>query len=294
MRPRGFIYNWQPNENTRRLLEHVAAVLSDYRDYLPVTLRQVYYRLVAKNVIDKTERAYKRLCEACNKARRADIIKWADIRDDGLMMRDPGGFTEFSEVINTLKGFAGGFRYDRQQGQPKNLIVWCEAQGMAPQLQRIAGPYSIPVYSSGGFDSVTTKHNFARDLPADKESLILHFGDHDPSGVHMYLSLFEDISAFAERFGGEVELHRIAVTPEQITDMNLPAAPPKKTDNRRFDGETVQAEAIPPDRLASIAESAIVHHIDHAALRIIHEREKRDQKLLTRFIDSYPEWRANL
>jgi len=81
--------------------------------------------------------------------------------------------------------------------------------------------------------------------------VVLHLGDYDPSGVHLFKALAEDVGAMIESLDGNVPLfYRLAVTPEQIGELALPSAPPKKTDRRAFDADyTVQCEAIPPDVL---------------------------------------------
>jgi hypothetical protein len=135
---------------------------------------------------------------------------------------------------------------------------------MLPQIKRIAGDFGITVLSSGGFDSTTIKHELA-GMAADWPVVeILHIGDHDPSGVHVFSALAEDVQAFAGP-AHEVRFTRLAVTPEQIQSLHLPTAPPKATDRRSFKGETAQAEAIAPDILAEIIRDAITSRIDHAA-----------------------------
>ena len=67
---------------------------------------------------------------------------------------------------------------------------------MVPQLGRVAEPYGIPVMSSGGFDSTTDRHAFAAQLAEhDRPTEVLHIGDHDPSGTHMFLAFLEDVEA---------------------------------------------------------------------------------------------------
>jgi hypothetical protein len=96
----------------------------------------------------------------------------------------------------------------------------------------------------------------------------LHIGDHDPSGVHVFSSLAEDVEAFSAWYDGDVEFVRVAVTPEQTALYNLRSAPPKPTDNRRFDGdETWQAEALDPRILAEIVTQAIEEADRPGALR---------------------------
>ena len=94
---------------------------------------------------------------------------------------------------------------------------------MVPQLNRVARRYGIPVRSSGGFDSTTVKHRLGELYGSKgKPVLVLHVGDHDPSGVHIHQNLSEDVGAFAAHYGGEVSVDRLAVTPEQQAEHNLP------------------------------------------------------------------------
>ena len=107
----------------------------------------------------------------------------------------------------------------------------------------------------------------------DKPVIVQHIGDFDPSGVHIYQSLADDVSAFVGELGGEVSFRRLAVTPKHIDEFVLPTAPAKATDNRSFDGQgTVQAEAIPPDQLAHILRDALASNFDFDA----HEKAKAE------------------
>ena len=134
---------------------------------------------------------------------------------------------------------------------------------MVPQLEMVAGDFGIQVLSSGGFDSITSKHAMAEEFSCHDSVEVLHLGDYDPSGVHMFASLDEDIRAFTDDMGGFVEFTRLAVTPEQIAEMRLPTAPVKKTDRRSFNGgSTVQCEAIEPDTLSDILRDAITERMD--------------------------------
>jgi hypothetical protein len=262
-RPRGFI-DWQPQAKTAALIEEVREVLDEYGDYLPLTIRQIFYRLVGARGYEKTERAYDRLVEVLNKARRARLIDFDTIRDDGFYRTAWLGWRSLEQAQQSLIKHASSYRLDRQTGQPVRLAVWCEASGMAPQLERVCKRYSIPVYSSGGFDSLTVKHALAEEFAKVEAVLVLHIGDHDPSGVHVFGSLDEDVSAFSSELGGFVNFGRLAVTSEQIERYGLPTAPPKGSDRRAFVGETVQAEALPPDTLAEILEQAIMANLDMA------------------------------
>lgn len=280
-RPRGFIDSWNPQPHTIALVLEVTSIIEENQDIAPLTLRQIFYMLVSNSGYEKTEKAYKRLCETLNKARRARLVPMDAIRDDKLRHIAPHGWNSAEELVDTYKYSAREFRLHRQEGQELHIMVWCEAGGMLPQLVNYCEDFGVPVLSSGGFDSVTTKHNFAKDV-CDYEAVeILHIGDHDPSGVHMCSSLDEDLTAFVDSYGGSVGVTRLAVTPYQVEDMGLPTSPPKSTDRRAFDGRTTQAEAIPPRRLKEIVQSAIVDRVDFEVREELLEREAEIRKHLT-------------
>ncbi len=192
---------WHPQRATLALLDTVQAVLIEYAAYLPLTLRQVFYRLVGAHGYDKTELAYSRLGEHLNRARRAGLIEFSAIRDDGITLVEPLMWDNPYELVETFLSHAEKFRLDRQDGQHRRLIFAVEAAGMVPQIQRIADPFGIAVHSSGGFDSLTAKRDLAERLGEWPTVEVLHIGDHDPSGVHLYLSMAEDVEEIADGLG---------------------------------------------------------------------------------------------
>jgi hypothetical protein len=114
-------------------------------------------------------------------------------------------------LFGYMKRLADGFRLDQQEGQKTRLFVMCEAAGMVPQLSGIVREYGITVLSGGGFNSVTANHAFAEDLTQYGWQAIevLHIGDHDPSGAHLFLALVEDVTAFADHYGVEITFTRL-------------------------------------------------------------------------------------
>jgi hypothetical protein len=250
-------------------------------------LRQLFYILVGRHGHEKTELAYDRLGELMNKARRARLVAMDAIRDDGFVEEGGHGYLNaddaYDSIIEGIETTARYFTLDRRQGQARHLVLWCKAQGMVPQLVRTADPYDVPVLSSGGFDSLTDKHRIAKCW-LDHPVTVLHLGDHDPSGVHCFSALAEDVGAFAANYGGDVEFVRLAVTIEQAERFELEPAPPKATDRRRFDGNrTFQLEALDPHMLASIVRGAIEERLDMAAyMAVLAAEEKARQDIVSR------------
>ena len=202
-RVRGFA-PWSPEKATLALLDQVRGVLDEYAAHLPLTIRQIFYRLVGAHDYEKTERAYQRLAEHLNRARRARMIPMDVIRDDGGTISEPDHWDSAEQFMATIRAMAKGFTLDHSAGQETRLVVICEAGGMVPQLARVAHPFGITVMSGGGFDSTTDRHNFAAALSEhDRPTEVLHIGDHDPSGVSMFLAFLEDVEAFTRELGGQ-------------------------------------------------------------------------------------------
>lgn len=283
-RHRGYIPNYRPQAKTLRLLEQADAVLDEYSAYWPLTCRQIFYRMVGAHGYDKTEAAYNRLCHHLANARRGQYIPFDAIRDDGVSTMRMDHFEGQDDFLRHVRMLGENYTRDKLAGQEIHLEVWCEASGMLPQLAAVGTPFSVQVYSSGGFDSLTAKKRLAnRICGIGKPAVILHLGDYDPSGVSIFNSVAEDVAAYvhADRIHGliSVEFERIALTREQVAGWDLPTAPAKASDSRskNWDGGTCQLEALPPDIIASILNGAIKRHIDADILEFDRKQEKHER-----------------
>jgi len=281
-RPKGYA-EWTPNAESELLIENVQSVLDEYRAQLPMTARQIFYRLVGAHGYDKTERAYKNLCEKLVRARRAKLIDFEDIRDDGTTsLGGDFGWSNTEEFYEGLRGSWKNYRRSKREGQPYRIELWCEAAGMAPQLERVGKDFGIEVYSTGGFSSVTVTHEIADRVlyNDDTPTVFLHVGDFDPSGESIFQSMTEDVEGFLGWQGDGLFLpERVALTEAQVAEYDLPTAPPKKTDSRskNWGGETTQAEALPPDLLAEIVTRALATHTDEAIMEEVKERAEEER-----------------
>ncbi|MET7299080.1 hypothetical protein [Embleya sp. NPDC005575] len=194
-----------------------------------MTLRQLWYVIQGQGVLPKTRRAYKRMCEYVGMARRSGRIPWESIRDDRQVAAEAplavAGPAHFWSVVGDL---AADYRTDRRYVQSSRLELWSETEGVVPQLVRVGEPFGISTYSGSGFAGLKGKHDAAeRAIAGGVKTVILHVGDHDPSGEWMLTALAEDVTAFAEVAGAEVEFVSIAVTPAQIERNHLPTALPR-------------------------------------------------------------------
>lgn len=304
-RPRGYA-DWKPKPETLEVLADVQSVLREYEAHLPLTARQIFYRLVGQYGYDKTERAYSRLCEYLVRARRAQMISFSAIRDDGTSHQGGGGYDGPGDFWESVEASARYYTRDKLTDQPRHVELWCEAAGMVPQLARVAAPYSVPVYSTGGFSSVTVTYEIAnRAFHRDKPTEFLHVGDFDPSGESIFEAMSRDAQAFLLNrlawehdglfpdgrlpIGQELEpgmpnllATRVALTGEQVDEYGLPTAPPKASDTRSatWIGETCQLEALPPDDLAALVRDAIEGVLDLGVLERVRDEQAEERETI--------------
>lgn len=269
-RPRGWAA-WNPHPKTRAKLDQVSEILSTNAEYLPLSLRQVFYLGVSAYEWPKTENEYSSLLDMMNRARRAGLIQFDAIRDDGITQKRAIVYDDADQLLRIFRSSVANFRLDPMIDQPRDAVVWTEGKGLVPMVQGFVDTYALEVISSGGFDSLTIKKQMA-DRFSGKPGIVLHLGDYDASGEVMFRALEQDVQAF----GGDVEFHRLAVLPEQIEEWNLPTKPAKTKGNThaaQFTGtETVELEAIPPERLRRLLDGAIRNVLDMAAFN----RTQRD------------------
>jgi hypothetical protein len=193
---RGYLADWRPKGKTEIMLGQVKSILEEYADNLPLTIRQIYYRVIGEFRHPKGKEFERSLYTLLDNARRAEEIKFRHIRDDGIQSQGGGGYHELADLIWGWRWGAEHWDRNVQDGQPYKTQVWCEAAGMVPQLARVCRPYDIGVFSGGGFGSITAVRQIVQDCLTQGPTLLLHLGDCDPSGYSIYQSMVEDAHAF--------------------------------------------------------------------------------------------------
>ena len=268
-RAAGYLKSWRPHSKSQIMLGQVKQILEEYEEHLPLTVRQIYYRMIGAYRHPKGTKFNTALGDLLTNARRAGDVPFDAIRDDGIM----GGGYWPADLPTFLQGVdleLKDYLIDRQHGQEVQLEVWCEAAGMLPQLARVADEFSIPVYSCGGFNSLTAIRQIVDAASERRATTVLHLGDYDPSGVSIFNRVVEDVRAFLtvdapySRFEGV----RVAITEAQIEEHELPMDPITTHDSRSMawinEGRTekCELEALSPDVIADTLRERIEEHVD--------------------------------
>jgi hypothetical protein len=280
-------YGASPIKRTRRTKSDMQAVRDAIykvvKRYKPMTVRQVYYQLVTRDVIEKTEQQYKAVCRLLADMRRERVIAYSWIADNTRWMRKPDTYSGLGEMLALTQETYRRAIWDNQEAY---VEIWLEKEALAGVLVDVTAEWDVPLMVTRGYPSLTYVHSAALAIQAQKKPAFLYyFGDRDPSGV--------DIDRFVEhqiRELADVDLTftRVAVTEEQLDELHLPTRPTKKSDSRSksFKGESVEVDAIDPDTLRQMCEACIAQHVDDDALNRLRQVERAERDTLANMIET--------
>jgi hypothetical protein len=222
---------------TLGLIEVLNGICEEYQaqGYV-LTARQLYYQMVARGHIENTERSYKRIIGVLSDARLAGLIDWAAIED---RTREFIRRTRWQSPAAILRAVAAQYHEDMWTGQAVRPFVIVEKEALAGVLEGVCNELDTPLLAARGYPSGTVIREFCVDdikpyVRRGQGVLIIHLGDHDPSGIDMTRDLSERIALFAETKRA-VRLVRIALNMPQIEERRPPENPAKTTDSRYKD-----------------------------------------------------------
>lgn len=282
----------------QEIVKAVNDILSQYTAKL--TLRQIYYRLVSKNLIPNTKSSYKGLSKHLVHAREKGDVNDYKIEDRSRKVQGYGdygyttieGFVE--SAIQDLKTSWKNFIRKQWVNQDKKIFIALEKDALSRLFVNIADSYRVQVYTTKGYGSYTFVNDMARDLSHDKENVILYFGDYDPSGRDIERDLRDRLIRY---FGNDnFTVVRIALTETQILEYNLPPMPEDAETLAKLERDTrsksygleyaVELDAIEPPILQKLISKAITEQIDIEQWNKDLEQNKRDREILKEKFDS--------
>ena len=305
MRNRG---GWQ--KGTLEFLRQVQQILEGLRDYWPLTLRQVYYQLVAALIIENSRSAYQKLSRTLTKARLDGQVPWDALEDRSRDVLNSAGWGDRFQFIGAhLDNFLSNYRRDLLQSQAVVPEVWIEKDALSRVCHRAAYTYCVPVIVAKGFSSVSyvneCRKRVENNTEAGQRTKILYFGDLDPSGWAMLPAMLETLQG-EMGLGDSVEGIRCALTPDQVDAYSLPRNPEamKDTDTRtpKFkamlrregypDTLAVELDALPPATLEALVREAVEQNLDLSRFAAEQQREEAERIALNelraevvRFVD---------
>lgn len=245
----------------------------------PMTVRQLYYRMVSAGIIDKTESEYNATVgRLLTEMRLEGRIPFGWIADNTRWMRKP---RTFDSLDDALVATANTYRRSLWTHADAYVEVWLEKDALAGVLLEETAPYDVPLMVTRGYASLSYLHESAETIKAvDKPTFIYYCGDHDPSGLDIPRQVERRLREFAP--DAEIHFERVAVNLDQVHAWGLPTRPTKKSDTRSrgFVGESVEVDAIAPADLRSLVRACIEQHVDLEQLRVLQVAENSERTLL--------------
>jgi hypothetical protein len=259
------------------LVEQCNAIVEEYVEQgFVLTLRQLYYQLVSRDIIANRQTEYKRLGSIVNDARLTGLIDWNAIEDRTRELRQLPRWEDASEIVASC---AAQFHVDLWRGQKWRPEVWIEKDALVGVIEGVCNELDVPFFSCRGYTSQSEMWvGGQRLLEYQKEKqipIVFHLGDHDPSGKDMT----RDIADRLQMFMGGTRLERLALNMDQVAQYEPPPNPANTTDSRytayikEFGAESWELDALEPSVIANLIRTNVLNLMD---------REKYDARVAIR------------
>ena len=254
----------QFRDATRTIIDQANDIIATYEQQgYQLTLRQLYYQFVARDLLENTERNYKKLGDIISNARLAGLTDWNAIEDRTRQLQRLAHWYSPADIISAAYQ---SFRLDKWDNQPNRVEVWVEKDALIGVLQRVCNRYDVDYFACRGYVSQSEMYSAAQRIADYQEHgqtvTILHLGDHDPSGMDMTRDIRSRLQLFLD--GLNCAIQRLALNWEQIELYNPPPNPAKSTDARfnsyqeQFGNESWELDALEPRVIDQLIEDHIV------------------------------------
>ncbi|MBU4056232.1 MAG: hypothetical protein KKA41_17895 [Proteobacteria bacterium] len=263
------------HKKTLEIVEEAWRVLNEYH---PMTIRQVFYQLVSRQVILNNQSQYTSLGNTLGNARKQGLIPWEWIED---RTRVPHHVSMWPDLGNFFSDVKKSYRRNVWDNQPQYVEVWVEKDALSGVFLDITQAYGVTLQVCRGYPSLTVKWEAAARF-REGISKLLYFGDFDPSGV----DIPKNLKSTFEDFESRPEIDVIALTLDQIRQYSIPPIMSKKTDKRRaaFVAEhgdvAAELDALPLPVLQEMIKTSIEASMDLEALAETREEELEDRDVL--------------
>lgn len=289
---------WEPEESAREMIRNANFILDEFTAKgFTLTIRQLYYQFVSKNLISNTIKSYGRLQDVIAKAREAGMVDWDHIQD-----RNRPTFK--SRSWNTGKEFLVDslheFQLDVWQGQPLRVEVWVEKDALSEVVGKAAQEYGCRYMACKGYMSTSALWEAANQRflhgPV-RNYVVIHLGDHDPSGKDMTRDIQERLDMFATPYHGKrrphIEVRRIALNMDQVQKYQCPPNPAKMTDPRadkyvvEHGDESWELDALDPEVIVRLISKEIESLLDMGLFEDCKTRQDEVMKKLVALTENF-------
>lgn len=270
-----------------KAIEDANAIIEAYQTMgYRLTLRQLYYQMVASDLIPNNLKSYKRLASIVNDARWAGYIDWDAIEDRA---RETVRVSTWSNPASIVRSAIRSYREDLWADQSNHVEVMCEKDAVSNILEPVCFELGVPFTANRGYPSASLLYEvmqrFQGAYEDGKDIAVIYLGDHDPSGLDMDRDILDRLELLAEGMYG-IDFQRIALVMSQVERWRPPENPAKQTDSRyqaylmEYGGSSWELDAIRPDDLSELLRTTIEEFIDFDLWDLAKERQDANIKKL--------------
>lgn len=283
---------------TQRVIQQANDIIAEYQEQgYTLTLRQLYYQFVARDLLENTQQSYDRLGSIVNDARLAGFIDWEAIEDRTRNLETNAHWENPQEILESARD---SYFIDMWVGQPTRVEVWIEKQALVGVIERVCEANDVPYFACRGYVSQSEQWRAYRRFLArwnvfNQDTLILHLGDHDPSGIDMTRDNRDRQDLFltgglSDEHQDVVTVKRIALNKDQVRKYRPPPNPAKSTDSRhkeyvrKHGTSSWELDALEPKVLTELIQAEIDDVIDLDEWKKRERKLERDRKKLTKLV----------
>lgn len=286
-------------DRSLEIIEIANQICADYQAQgYNLTLRQIYYQFVARGHLANSDRNYKSLGGIINDARLAGLMDWGYVEDRTREIT--GGFGGWGDPGRFMRRYASAYTEALWEGQDYRPEVWVEKEALADIVGQACAPTRVPHFACRGYVSQTAMYDAAKRFEERRDRglspVVIHLGDHDPSGIDMTRDIRERLSQMS---WGDVPVLRIALNMDQVEQYNPPPNPAKLTDSRgsayveEYGFESWELDALEPAVLTELIQSTIESYLDRGPFNAQVALEARRTERLEELADRYDDLDAN-
>lgn len=249
-------------DKTTRLIDTAVGILEIEN---PMTIRQLFYRLVSVGSLANSRSDYQRLSVVMSKARNDNRCEFDWIVDRSRPEYSPNVWRDAAGYGRAIQK---SYRKDYWAMQPNHVELWSEKDSVIGSIEELTNQLGITVRVGRGFLSTTRIHEIAQQfLGLEKPISVFYIGDHDPSGREIEDNARHRVG----EYGVDFDLERLAIHAEDITEWGLPPLRIKDSDTRAkqfrtYHGEDcVELDALPVGELRRRIREAVQGKLDHQA-----------------------------
>lgn len=278
------------------LIDKINGVIWEYAGQgYSLTLRQCYYQLVARGIIPNNQKSYKNVGNLINDARLAGLIDWNSIEDRTRNLQKLSHWSSPEQIIGAC---ADQYRRNLWETQDVYLEVWVEKEALSNVVGRVSNELDIPYFCCRGYVSQSemwaASRRFIDYQQRGKHVVLLHLGDHDPSGIDMSRDIEERLKMFWVSEDG-FTFKRIALSMEQIQTYSPPPNPAKTTDSRfisyinQFGEESWELDALEPRVIHDLITSEVDTWVNHQRMEDVRDRSNDERQAIQNVADNWDE-----